>query len=292
MVNACPICDAAGSKALFMRRSPFPAARDALYQVRECSTCGHRWCAGDVSPELLGAIYRGSFHNSSQQTAADLSAPVMVNARTRAQWLVGQGLGGRLLDIGAGKGYFVRAAGDAGFQAEGIELSGEAAMAARAMGAAVRQGNFQTDQAEMGSFDVITLWDVLAGMPDPDVTIARVSDLLAGGGHTILTVPDGCARSAKMQGRFWHLLTPPVQLHFFSRTGMSLLLRRHGLELIGYAHRSKRVSLRFAAQKVARVLHFQWLEKLVVSAIPVGWSIRLNLGDIATVVARKLPVVP
>jgi SAM-dependent methyltransferase len=287
MACACPICDAAGSRALFSRRSPFSAAQGLRYQVRECYICNHRWCIGEVSPELLGAIYRGSFHSSSQQIAADPSAPVVVNAGTRARWLAEQGLSGRLLDIGAGNGYFVRAAGETGFDAEGVELSPDAAAAARIMGANVRQGDFLSAEEAGGPYDVVTMWDVLSGMTDPHATLARVARLLRPDGHFVATVANGESAVAKLSGRFWPLMIPPVNLHFFSAESMRVLLVRHGFASDVYSHHAKRVSLRFIGQKLARTLGTGPLETLCTRTVPSTWTIRLDMGDIATVTARR-----
>lgn len=286
MIPACPICDAARARRLFMRRSPYSAARGRRYQAWRCGACEHLWCEGDATDALLRDIYQGNFHASSQQSAADSVAPVAVNARARAARLVEQGMSGRLLDIGAGNGFFVRSAMEAGFAAEGIELSPAAAEAARAMGADVKAGDFLTG-AVAGPYDVITMWDVLSGMTDPHAVLARVAQLLKPGGYFVATVADGAAPVARLLGRFWPLMIPPVNLHFFSRTSLRYALERHDLSPTGWRHDAKCVALRFVGQKLARVLGLHALDSAAARLIPVRLTLSLNLGDIATVAARR-----
>jgi len=287
--HPCPICHEASGTSLFVSRSPVRGMRGTSYQVFGCDICNHRWCHGDVSSKTLQAAYDGNFHDSPQQTAtsAQSNDPVALNARLRAQWLAARGLHGQLLDVGAGKGYFVRAAGDSGFIARGIDLSPAAATAAVAIGACVVAGDFQDSSVEPASFSVLTMWDVLCGMVDPDKTVAQAARLLKSPGHLVLTVADGTSFAARRLGRFWPLMIPPINLHFFSHESLARLLARHGFILESFDHRGKRVNVQFAAQKAARMIHAKPLERLFGAVVPRTWAIDMNLGDIAYAVARK-----
>ena len=286
--SSCPICRSSGAIRHFEVRSPYRVAVDP-YVVWRCPVCAHSWCEGDTSPALLAAIYSGAFHDTAQQSAGDFNgpSPVAVNARARARWMKSLGLSGRLLDVGAGAGFFVLAARQEGFEVSGIDLSPVAANKAEAMGVAVRQGDFLAEAGVAGALDVITLWDSLCGMTDPHACMMRVSDQLAEGGICILTVAAGQSPIARMTGRFWPLLIPPVNLHFFSRQSLERLLSEHGMRLTSYRAMGKRVAVRFVVQKLFRSLGVRGADAWVDRIIPATWSIDLNLGDIVTALAIR-----
>lgn len=197
------------------------------------------------------------------------------------------GLSGRLLDVGAGAGFFVEAARQQGFEASGIDLSPMAAGKAGARGVPVRQGDFLAEADVAGALDVITLWDSLCGMTDPHACIMRVSSQLAEGGACILTVADGRSAAARIAGRFWPLMIPPVNLHFFSRPSLERLLAGHGMRLTSYKAMGKRVAVRFLVQKLFRSIGVRGADAWIERVVPVAWSVDLDLGDIVTAVAVR-----
>lgn len=289
MANSnCPICDGAGRRK-FSVHTPY-LDNSQIYDVMRCGACDHIWCVGDISDALLQRIYSGSFHQTSQQLAGDgedVPSPVVANAKARAAWLRDLGLVGRLLDVGAGNGYFVREANHAGFDAEGMDLSEKAVATARTLSVKVARGDFMSDDLPASTFDVVTMWDVLCGFPDPQAAMRRAAMLLRPGGKLVFTVADGSSWIARWSGRYWPLLIPPVNLHYFSRESIQRLLTAHGMEMCQFEPRGKQLSVRFVWQKVLRMLRLAPLETKIAAHIPLGWQIRLNLGDIATVVADR-----
>jgi 2-polyprenyl-3-methyl-5-hydroxy-6-metoxy-1,4-benzoquinol methylase len=103
----------------------------------------------------------------------------------------------RLLDVGAHAGRFIAAARRDGWNAEGLELNPRtAAFAAKASGAPVHQGNVHTFDAA-GSYDAITITDVLEHIPEPRAVLRRIHRFLAPGGWIAVKVPNGPAQRAK-----------------------------------------------------------------------------------------------
>ena len=77
--------------------------------------------------------------------------------------------GPRLLDAGAGRGRFVAAARNAGFQADGIEPSARGVRAAAASSTPyeIRAEEIATATVAPGRLDAVTLWHVLEHLDDP-----------------------------------------------------------------------------------------------------------------------------
>lgn len=99
--------------------------------------------------------------------------------------------GGSLLDIGCGRGMFVKTARDEGYEAYGIDIS------ERAVQYAIQQFDVNakvTTLSEMTRtgkrFDIITLWHVLEHFPDPVVELKRVRSILTEGGLVFVEVPN------------------------------------------------------------------------------------------------------
>jgi hypothetical protein len=81
-------------------------------------------------------------------------------------------------------------------------------------------------------------------------------------------------------------MIPPVNLHFFSQDSIARLLSDHGFVLRVWRHETKRVSLRFLMQKFLRTMGLNRLEPLA-GIVPARWQVSLDMGDIATLVARR-----
>jgi SAM-dependent methyltransferase len=144
---------------------------------------------------------------------------------------------GKLLDVGASSGAFVAAAGEAGWQAAGVELGAATAAAARGDGLDVRTGTLAdvAPSLSAGSFSVVTFWDVLEHLRDPRTELALTRDLLRPGGVLAATMPNVegwyplVTRSliAQRTGH-WEYPELPVHLFDFSPRTLALLLRRSG----------------------------------------------------------------
>jgi len=125
---------------------------------------------------------------------------------------------GRLADLGGGVGHFAACALARGWDAYSIDVSAHAARAA-----AVRVGGGRSLLAApewmYGSCDVVTLWCVVAHVPDPRALVADALQLLRPGGRLLLTTPNFLfqapyARLAARLGRPLDFAASDHVLHF------------------------------------------------------------------------------
>ncbi len=97
--------------------------------------------------------------------------------------------GGRLLDVGCGPGFLLRAAAARGFLTQGVEPDADVAPAAGAH-ARVRHGYFPGVLAPAERYDAIVFNDVLEHIPDLTGTLAAAHAHLEAGGVLALNCPD------------------------------------------------------------------------------------------------------
>src|SRR5688500_12635700 len=116
----CPICGGAGA----------PHFRAAEYSMYRCAGCRSAFVAPMPSPQQLQDFY-ARFHLSNDEggTYDEIdqrmmrSFPAKVAMVKRAAAAAAGADHPRVLDVGCGKGFFVRLCADAGLDAQGIDIS-------------------------------------------------------------------------------------------------------------------------------------------------------------------------
>jgi len=99
---------------------------------------------------------------------------------------------GSMLDIGCGSGRLLYLARKAGWQARGIHLSPEMAMAiTRCTGIEIRVADIlQYEPGPLEQYDLVVLRHVLEHLPDPHLAIQKIYALVRPGGHALLEFPN------------------------------------------------------------------------------------------------------
>jgi SAM-dependent methyltransferase len=208
----------------------FRASGDELLidQLVRCRRCGFHY----VNPRLRGDLIFNSYVDGEDPTYV---SQIAARERTFAESLrhIERAAGGRgrMLDIGTAAGSFVAAAAARGWHAEGCEPNRwMAEWGSRHYGIRIRQGSVFDQPYEDGSFDVITLWDVIEHTEDPRLVLERCRALLRPGGILAVTYPDIGSWMARALGRRWLFLTS-VHIVYFDRATIARMLRTAGFEV-------------------------------------------------------------
>lgn len=144
----------------------------------------------------------------------------------------------RLLDIGCGAGTLLQAAQRAGWEAEGMEVSGPAVAHVRALGFKVFHGELAAASYPANTFDVVTASEVLEHLPEPQAVLGEIMRILRPGGLLWGTTPHGRGLSARALGLKWSTISPPEHLQLFSLAGMRCLLKQAGFQRVWVTSRS------------------------------------------------------
>jgi SAM-dependent methyltransferase len=234
----------------------FRASGDELLvdQLVRCRRCGFQY----VNPRLRGDLV---FQSYSEGEDSAYVSQIEARERTFTASLdeIERALGrkGRLLDIGTAAGAFVAAAQKRGWAAEGCEPNRWLAQwGANHYGIQIRQGSVFDHAYEAGSFDVITLWDVIEHTLDPREILEHCRTLLKPGGLLVVNYPDIGSWIARAMGRRWLFLTS-VHLYYFDRRTIRRLLESTGFAVTTIRPHMQRLELDyilFRGSVLSRVL--------------------------------------
>jgi len=197
---------------------------------------------------------------------------------------------GSLLDVGAATGFFLELARRRQWKTCGVEPSDYATHVATDKGLDVRCGVLEDLSLPEGSFDVITMWDVIEHVTDPRESLAKAFALLTPGGTLALNTPDSASLLARLLGLRWHLVVPPEHLILFSRKSLELLLREAGFEVTLSRCIGKRFTVQYVLETLARWQGLGlWHTTLrLVRRLGIGdWGVSINLRDNMFILAQK-----
>jgi SAM-dependent methyltransferase len=226
----------------------FRASGDELLIDRlvRCRRCGLQY----VNPRLRGDLILTSYTEGEDPTyVSQLAARERTfdAALTEIERLAGGR--GRLLDIGTAAGAFVAAAARRGWDAEGCEPNRWLGQwGTRHYGIRIRPGSVFDQDYAAGSFDVVTLWDVIEHTPNPRAVLDKCRELLKPGGLLIVNYPDIGSWIARLLGRRWLFLTS-VHLWYFDRTTIARMMESAGFEVRAIRPHYQRLELDYILQR-------------------------------------------
>ena len=288
-------CFLCGSRTLTLK---FPARGDRAPDARAyaCTSFGHRshgpiWECADCGmylqwPRPPEAVLVGAY--------ADVEDPVYLAEKEnryltfrRVARLLGPAERRRLLDVGAYCGIFVDVAREAGFEAEGLELSRWAAAQGRKLGLVMHEQTLAERASTGERYDVVTMWDVVEHLADPRRDLAAAFDLVKPGGRLYVSTIDTSSFVARALGSRWPWLMH-MHLCYFDRRNLSALLESVGFEVLASGDYVHTVSAGYLMRKVAA--SFPPLAPLVRALallVPAALPVPVSLGDNMVLTARR-----
>lgn len=227
----CPLCQGVRARAV--------ALKFGLRIVR-CRSCGHifanpRLLRADVEKRYDSPEFFSEYLEAHQATREGYDLAFLRGHYGLYLDLIRGRLspGAKLLDLGCGAGLFLKAAEADGWAAEGTEISRQLAAYARDVaGVKVRLGRLEEIRWPPGTFDVVTLFDVLEHLPDPLRTLTEVGRLLKTDGAVLISTPDYDSLSRLFLGKAWAVLSPAEHLSLFTSGTLGALIERAGLSVL------------------------------------------------------------
>lgn len=249
--------------------------------IYHCSACGLLQCP-DVNDVL--AFYERledpQYEEGREQRYLQAEQIVKTILRTLD---CADGQGKRLLDVGAGSGILLQAARKAGFSAVGIEPSSWLVAKAHAHGLEVHEGVLPHASVS-GSFDVVTLIDVIEHVIDPGKLLSAIREVLKPGGVAIVVTPDVSALVARaLSYRWWHYRI--AHITYFNKKTLTIMTERAGLAVMKFSRPGWYFSYVYLRERLLQYLP-PWLVPPVIGPLR-GTVISLNLGDSLLMVCER-----
>jgi 2-polyprenyl-3-methyl-5-hydroxy-6-metoxy-1,4-benzoquinol methylase len=284
--SACDVCGATGAAPWLERRGR---------RLVRCRRCGFTW----VPEGLLHTSRNVSIYEDEE---LDLYAQdrdyyrdegAVEAAGEKLEWVARFApAGGRLLDVGANVGLFVRQA-MARFDALGIEPNAATvAWARQTLGAAVDAGSILEEVPQhVGRFDAVTMFDVIEHLEDPAAALRQCRRYLAPGGKLFVTTPDTGSLAARLLGRGWYYVDLDQHISMFSTANLSRVFEAEGFRVIERRTFGRRYRFSYIERRLRDLSHQSALLRLAHAvALPLRlaprWRIAINLGDVAGIVAE------
>jgi SAM-dependent methyltransferase len=203
---------------------------------------------------------------------------------------------GRVLDIGCGSGEFLYKMKKAGWETHGVELSAKAASIGNAAGLDIQAGTLASARLPQDYFDYVRLNHSFEHLVDPEETLALIWRYLARDGLLFIGVPNVDGWLAKVFGKYWWNLGPPVHPFNYSRSSLTRLLEKHRFSVVRSRTNSNFAGLVGSLQMMIndkngiRSDRGRLLGNPLVK-VPAQWcakiSDRFSAGDCLEIIARK-----
>ncbi len=268
MPDSCVGCGLAANRQTYLPK--------VNLKLRICQSCGIGFL-DQFLKEPTRFYQHNNYYAAWWQSKINEQPAVRLLKEKTAAWILGQmrpflRQGAGILEVGCAFGYFLKMAARQGYRATGIEVS-EAVEEAKKEDLQVFQTTLESFKRPEGSFDAAVMVDVFEHLSDPESALKKLSHLLdKKSGILVIVVPDFGSLSRKIFGQYW-LHFKPEHLFYYSKKGITKLLRKHGFEPLLLRTAKKATSLSYIAAHSARYhnlpgFFIELLGKLPLSTAP------------------------
>lgn len=217
----CPICEKSEGEPLY---------REGSFQMVRCSSCQFIFLNPRPTRNSLFRFYQQYLPEeaSSVESWEKMMRPVFHRAANLLQQYKREG---RVLDVGAGFGFFLVEMKKRGWEITGVEISQKAMDYAKdVLGLIIHPGPLERVNFSDNYFDAVTGFYVIEHLPDPVSFLKECHRILKPGGLLLLRYPHTTPikNLLKLFGMKNHLYDLPAHLSDFSPGMIQRCLERIG----------------------------------------------------------------
>lgn len=220
---ACPVCGAEGAAKV--------GEKDG-HVIVACRSCGLRYVDPMPSDQEIADYYAKYWVNEKNI----VNGPRKVRRLTRILRPVLRRVetGGRFLDIGCNTGFACEAARELGFEATGIDVSGDAVEKAKEMYPRCRfiAADLQTFAGGGEMFDAVLCREVVEHLSEAHSFFEALGGVVRVGGVLHLTTPDAGHYRVPKDFVSWKEVIPPEHICFYDRRTLGRMLEQYGFEIV------------------------------------------------------------
>lgn len=227
----CDCCDSGDWAPLFSENH---------VQLGQCPHCDLLYIDDIPAPDRrMTEMEAGHYAGTQQIVEAEKQSTGELILRDRFQSYVDLARAhvssGTWLDIGCGAGLLLKLAADAGFTAEGIELSADRRqIAAQSTGATVHGMPVEDVEFAADSFDVISMINVFSHLISPTRTFEELAKIVKPRGVIVMATGEMTAGAKKGDMLQWNL---GDHLYFLGDRTMARYADKAGLEIVHHSRK-------------------------------------------------------
>lgn len=254
--SVCDLCQS-------IRQERFLVGGDYLsnknYSLVKCLNCGLVYTYPRPRKKELESSYQLEGYQENGRIFRSLIEGLEALVRkNRANQLTSFKKNGTVLDVGCGRGLFLKFAADLGYDAWGTESLWRRLSSSSLKKVKIIFKNLKDCHFPDQFFDVVTFWHSLEHLPSPSRSLEETKRILKKDGLLILEVPNIDSLSARVFGKHWLHLDLPRHLYHFSPSTLKAFLESHGFKIV----RVQRLSLRHDPYSfVQSTLNVLWGQK-------------------------------
>lgn len=221
---ACAVCGTRGAGHV--------CSKDG-YPFYRCDRC--RFLFMDPMPGAaeLEAFYNDGYREASSgrySKAASRSRRAFFKALRFLPWIAGK----RVLDVGCGGGFMVKAFSRFAAEACGLDISQGSIDYARRH---CPKGRFYCEDFETFArrgleFEFVFTTDLMEHMPGTESFMSLVAKVTRPGSRVYVRTPDAGHPSVPARLEDWEYLTPPEHVQFFDQQNLTWLFEGYGFKLV------------------------------------------------------------
>ncbi|MEG1580919.1 MAG: class I SAM-dependent methyltransferase [Bacteroidaceae bacterium] len=237
-ITHCPICGS--NKLSEVTTCVDHYATGETFALYECDICHFRFTQNAPQEGEIGSYYETPDYISHSDTRKGLMNKVyhyvrsyMLGHKARLVIRTLRKLArGKLLDIGAGTGYFANEMAERGWEVTAAEKSEQArAFAQKEFGLhTLSPEDLQT--LDDTSFDAITMWHVMEHIEHLNEEWEMLYRLLKPKGCLVIAVPNCSSADATLYKQYWAAYDVPRHLWHFTPDTMQRIAETHGFRMV------------------------------------------------------------
>ncbi len=221
LLSFCPCCSKEFSDSTFL----FKKANANYYK---CNNCQLVYQNPQPVYELTEEIYDGEHYHERYINSSYIYFPTSkiyldeINKELKNRIYPS---GTNLVDIGCGIGYFLYIAKQNNYKVLGIDISKWASKYAKEkFDIDVIAGNFLEMNIKENEYDIVTLWQTIEHLPNPNDFIKKIFFILKPGGYICIATPDVNSWIAMFYKKHWNCFMPDEHISLFNFNSMKTIL--------------------------------------------------------------------
>ncbi|MFT5777421.1 MAG: 2-polyprenyl-3-methyl-5-hydroxy-6-metoxy-1,4-benzoquinol methylase [Crocinitomicaceae bacterium] len=216
--NTCPLCTSDKIEKLPKFNGAFLAS---------CMECSFVFSERIPTKKELDAYYNDEYEVTSfysQITAARYNELLDYFEKFR--------LTNKILDVGCGNGFFLEAAQKRGWEVYGADFSKSSIEICKKKGIHMHEGILTSDAFPPDSFDVVTSFEVLEHINNPNEELGYINSFLRKNGIAYVTTPNFNALLRYRLGEKYDVINYPEHLTYYTRKTLKKVFQKNNFRAL------------------------------------------------------------